>query len=98
MISCCAISSSVPASGIHYRGSTGCFSIDAQGFFSFIWAAPLVVETVLFLLMLYKAWRTYKDEWRSPLLTLLISDRYVSCPWYAAAGLTARYSVVYFLK
>jgi hypothetical protein len=57
---------------------TGCYAFGSQVHY-FIWIPPLVFETILCLLMLYKAWRTYRDDWRNPLLNLLIRDRCVSC-------------------
>jgi hypothetical protein len=54
----------------------GCWMVAHQPSF-FIWIAPLVFETILCLLMLYKAWRLYTEDWRNPLLGLLIRDRCV---------------------
>jgi hypothetical protein len=54
---------------------TGCYILSPQAFF-YIWLPPLIFEAILCLLMLYKAWNLYKEEWTNPLLNLLIRDRY----------------------
>jgi len=51
----------------------GCFLVDAKGPY-FVWIPALIFETILCLLMLYKAWGVYTDNWRNPLLVLLIRD------------------------
>jgi hypothetical protein len=55
----------------------GCFSVSSQAYF-FIWLPPLIFETILCLLMLYKAWGLYADDWGNPLLNLIIRDRYAA--------------------
>jgi hypothetical protein len=70
-----------PAFALHSNGLTGCLAIEFPRSFFLIWVPPLLIEIILCLLMLYKAWRTYRDDWRSPLLNLLIRDRFVLFPY-----------------
>jgi len=56
-----------------FSGTTGCYTIVPHLYF-LGWIPSLLFETLLCLLMLYKAWRTYKDDWRSPLMNLIIRD------------------------
>jgi hypothetical protein len=59
-------------------GLTGCFFVGRPPHYFLCWIPSLMFETVLFMLMLYRGWRMYKNELRSPLLNLVIRDRYVS--------------------
>jgi len=65
----------VPVEGtLRSIGSTDCFATDIPHIYFLLWVPALLFQTVLCTLMLYKAWRTYKDDWKSPLLSLIIRD------------------------
>jgi hypothetical protein len=54
---------------------TGCYSPTPSKNLGLAMIPPLVHEVILCFCMLYKAWQTYKHEYGSPLLRLLIQDR-----------------------
>jgi len=57
------------------RGVTGCYAGSAVGDTYFTtWLPPLLFETFLCFLMLYKWYRTYQDDDESPLLSIIIRD------------------------
>ncbi|KAF8480689.1 hypothetical protein JB92DRAFT_3039996 [Gautieria morchelliformis] len=57
-----------------FRSSTGC-DIGPQPLLYFLtWIPPLIRESILCLLMLYKAWTEYKNNCDSSLLHLIIRD------------------------
>jgi len=56
------------------QGLSGCWVTGIPAFSFFLWVPSVLLETILFLFMLYKAWRTYKEDWKSPLLNLIIRD------------------------
>jgi hypothetical protein len=56
---------------------TGCHAVDLKAFLFLAWVPPIMLETALCLPMLYKAWKSYTNEDRSPLLCILVRDRYV---------------------
>ncbi|KAF8529799.1 hypothetical protein JB92DRAFT_2859727, partial [Gautieria morchelliformis] len=55
-------------------GLTGCYAPTTPAFFVFSFIQSSVTEIVLCFCMLYKAWITYKSNYGSPLLKLLIED------------------------
>jgi len=57
--------------------SAGCGTTDIPAWYFIVWIPGIVVESVLCLLMLYKAWWTYKEEARSPLLDILLRDNFL---------------------
>jgi len=68
----------ISSPGMPSQTLTGCFhdaTVLPANYAPFI--PPLLFESFLCLLMLYKAWTTYRDDSRSPLLSLLIRDRCV---------------------
>jgi hypothetical protein len=67
-----------PAFALAGRGLTGCHFTDPSPVSFLAWIPGLMFETLLCLLMLYKVWGLYGDEYSSPLLNFLIRDRYVS--------------------
>jgi hypothetical protein len=58
--------------------ASGCYTTSVSALLFLIWIPALAFETILCLLMLYKAWRKYKEDQRSPLLDLLLRDRCVA--------------------
>ncbi|KAF8464350.1 hypothetical protein JB92DRAFT_3064504 [Gautieria morchelliformis] len=60
--------------GIGLSPGTGCAASISPPFFGFSFVATIVNEIILLLCMLYKAWKTSKNEYGSPLLMLLIRD------------------------
>jgi hypothetical protein len=69
-----------PEVGVTLRSSglTGCWTTRTPTLMFVIGIPPLVLEIILCLFILYKAWRTYKDDWKSPLLNVIIRDRCVT--------------------
>ncbi|KAF8513394.1 hypothetical protein JB92DRAFT_2830414 [Gautieria morchelliformis] len=55
-------------------GSTGCRNEPAPPGSFVAWLSPLIFETILMSLMVYKGWRTYTSRARSELLHLIIRD------------------------
>jgi hypothetical protein len=70
------LSSKLPGMVEPFSGLTGCFQ-ESNGKYAdfFVWIPPLAFETILCLLMVYKAWKMYRDDWNNPLMKLLIRDR-----------------------
>jgi hypothetical protein len=58
--------------------SSSCNVIGIPDWYYVVWFPALIFESILCLLMLYKVWRTYKEDWRSPLLDILLRDRCVT--------------------
>ncbi|KAF8461835.1 hypothetical protein JB92DRAFT_3070399, partial [Gautieria morchelliformis] len=56
---------------------TGCYVVGQTPQWFLTWIPPLICESILCLLMLYKAWTTYKNSQSSSLLRLIIRDRCV---------------------
>jgi hypothetical protein len=54
----------------------GCYVVKFPAYF-FIWIPPLAFETILYVLMVYRVWRLYTDDYGNPLLKVLIRDRCV---------------------
>ena len=57
---------------------TGCYAPAMPNFFGACQFSVIVVEAILCICMLYKAWIIYKSEFGSPFLKLLIYDRLVT--------------------
>ena len=58
---------------------TGCFPRISP--FDFMqWIPPLVFESTLCFMMLYKAWALYRQSYHDPLMNLIIRDRCVQLP------------------
>jgi hypothetical protein len=68
-----------PNSGeiIRSTGFNGCWYTRVPALVFLGWIPPLVVEIILCLLMLYKAWKSRKDGGKFPLLDVIVRDRYV---------------------
>jgi hypothetical protein len=60
------------------EGITGCYPPDIPTLYFLVWIPGLMFEVMLCLLVLYKAWKDYKNDWRSSLSNLLVRDRSVS--------------------
>lgn len=57
-----------------YSELSGCYVTNPPALYFMTWIPALTFETFLCLLMLYKAWMTYKGEHTSSLLRLIIRD------------------------
>jgi hypothetical protein len=71
-------------------GITGCFPPNLSNHFAFSFVPTILIEVILCLFMLYKAWVTYKNDYSSVLLELLIQDRSASLFAISLAVLTYR--------
>jgi len=60
-----------------FRDVTGCYPLGSPALYFFIWIPLIVFETILCSLMLYKAWRAYKEDFSHRLLILLIRDNFL---------------------
>jgi len=53
---------------------TGCYITATPALYFLIWIPPVIFETIMFLLMIYKAWRTHIEGSDSPIVGLLVRD------------------------
>ena len=74
------VSLNFPAWQPPIRGLTGCFYVDRPPRYFLAWVPGLIGETILFLMMIFRGWRTYKMAIPSPILNFIIRDRWVTLP------------------
>jgi len=55
---------------------TGCGAPGVKPLFGLAYMFDLIPEAILCFFMLYKAWLTYKLDYTSPLLKVLVRDRF----------------------
>ena len=55
----------------------GCLVGSQPRLYFLTWIPALIFESILCFLMLYKAWKMYNDQYKLPLLRLIIRDRCV---------------------
>ncbi|KAF8520816.1 hypothetical protein JB92DRAFT_2893654 [Gautieria morchelliformis] len=76
-------------------GLTGCYAPTASRLFGFSFVQSSLTEIVLCFCMLYKAWITYKSNYSSPLLKLLIEDSVIY--FSSIFGVLLTNSLVFFI-
>ena len=78
--------------------TAGCFVGAQPPLYFLAWIPALICESILCFLMLYKAWRMYRDQYESSLLRLIVRDRFVfQCYFCIQTDWWNLASVFYFL-
>lgn len=68
------IGKNMPVGASFPLGLTGCGITKIPPVFWYTWLFPMINETTLCILMLWKAWGMWKDKYQSPLLQKLVQD------------------------
>ncbi|KAF8508449.1 hypothetical protein BU17DRAFT_70785 [Hysterangium stoloniferum] len=68
------IGKNLPIGASFPMGLTGCGITKIPPIFWYTWLFPMINETTLCILMLWKAWGMWKDEYQSTLLQRLVQD------------------------